>query len=67
MSWTRDSRMKAKAGVPETEKACVFEKLIKIQEAIDEIFFAARHKVIVMLKTEDGIPSKKKAADSIIV
>ena len=42
------------------------EELIKIREEIDEIFFAARHKMIVMLKTRDGIPSNQKTADQLL-
>ena len=42
------------------------EELIKIREEIDEIFFAARHKMIVMLKTGDGIPSNQKVADQLL-
>ena len=47
-------------------KQSQMEELSNIQNEIEEIAFAARHKMIVMLKTGDDIPLNKKAADQFL-
>lgn len=48
------------------QKQSQMEESIKIQKEINEIVFAARHKMIAMLNTGDGILLNKKIADRLL-